>query len=247
MFARSSLSAAIAVAVSAVSFAGDRPVVHTGLHAGRPEIHVLSWDTEGGRRAETNLLRAGKPMGLRVIVDGQWKQGTEFPTRPEPAPSQSTTYRLSLTPKSSLLWKLRPASGSLTMTFSLHGPETSQVKSIEVHFPFDPGVTPVTVLPSQWTDDGSLCLPAVISAPDFGQMLLADSGDHRLKARLEGSRSHKTVDFFVELPALRPGETCVLSLTPVRLPAPQGLARIPTGRERAKDFRTARPVVPKIL
>ena len=153
-------------------------------------------------------------MGLRVKVDGRWKQGTEFPTSPEPAPSKSTTYRLSLTPKASLLWKPSPASDSLTMTFSLQGPDTSQVESIEVLFPFDPGVTPVTVLPSQWADDGSLRLPAVISAPDFGQMLLADRGNRRLKARLEGSRSNKTVDFFVELPALRPGETCILSLTP---------------------------------
>ena len=94
---------------------------------------------------------------------------------------------------------------------------------MKIHFPFDPGVTPVTVLPSQWAEDGSLRLPAVISAPDFGQMLLADSRNRRLKARLEGSRSNKTVDFFVELPLLRPGEACVLSLTPVRLPAPKGL------------------------
>jgi hypothetical protein len=52
---------------------------------------------------------------------------------------------------------------------------------------------------------------------------LADSSNRRLKARLEGSRSNKTVDFFVELPALRPGAACVLDLTPVRLPAPKGL------------------------
>ena len=67
-------------------------------------------------------------------------------------------------------------------------------------------MTPVTVLPSQWADDGSLRLPAVISAPDFGQMLLAESGNRRLRARLEGSRSKTTVDFYVELPALRLGK-----------------------------------------
>ena len=54
-------------------------------------------------------------------------------------------------------------------------------------------------------------------------MLLADSGNRRLKARLEGSRSHKTIDFVVELPTLPSGEKCVMSLTPVRLPAPKGL------------------------
>jgi hypothetical protein len=223
MFTRSLWSLIIGVAVAAGSFAGDDPLVRTELHAGRPEVHVLSWDTEGGRRAETNLLRSGKPVGLQVKVDGPWKQGTEFPASPEPAPSKSTTYRLSVTPKASLLWDSSPASDSLAMTFSLQGLDTSNVESIEVFFPFDPGVTPVTVLPSQWANDGSLRLPAVISAPDFGQMLLADSGRRRLKARLEGSRSNKTIDFVVELPALPSGEKCVLSLTPVRLPAPKGL------------------------
>jgi len=94
MFPRSLWSLMIGVAVVAVSFAGDSPLVRTEMHAGRPEVHVLSWDTEGGRRAETNLLRSGKPVDLRVRVDGRWKQGTEFPTSPEPAPPKSTTYRL---------------------------------------------------------------------------------------------------------------------------------------------------------
>ncbi len=169
MLARSLLFTVIVMAVAATCVAADTVVVRTELHAGRPEINVLSWDTEGGSRAATNLLRSGTPLGLRVKVDGRWKLGTRFPASPEPAPSKSTTYRLSLAPKASLLWNSSPASGSLTMTFSLQGPDTSQVESIEVHFPFDPGVTPVTVLPSQWTDDGSLCLPAVISARILGK------------------------------------------------------------------------------
>ncbi len=32
----------------------------------QPEVGFLSWDTEGGSRAETNLLRPGQPMRLRV-------------------------------------------------------------------------------------------------------------------------------------------------------------------------------------
>ena len=201
----------------------DTPRVHIESRPGRPEVHVLSWDTEGGRRAETNLLRAGQPLGVRVKIDGQWKQGIACSVRAEPAAAKSTAYRLSLTPTASLLWSCSPAADSLTMTFALQGQGTSQVQAVGIHFPFDPGVTPVTVLPGHWADDGSLRLPAVISAPDFGQMLLAAHGQRRLKGRLEGSRAKKTVDFFVELPALQVGEECVLSLTPVRLPAPRGL------------------------
>jgi hypothetical protein len=96
---------------------------------------------------------------------------------------------LSITPKASLLWSSSPASDALTMTFCRQGPEASQVEAVEVCFPFDPAATPVTVLPADWADDGSLRLPAVISAPDFGQMLLAERGNRRLKARLEGSRT----------------------------------------------------------
>jgi hypothetical protein len=216
------LVAAFVVFGTANSLA-DSPRVRMESRPGRPEVHVLSWDTEGGRRAETNLLRSGQPLGLRVKMGGQWKPGTDFPARPEPAASASTAHRLSLTPTASLLWSSKAAADSLTMTFSLQGPGAGRVEAVELLFPFDPGVTPVTVLPSHWADDGSLRLPAVISAPDFGQMLLADGAHRRLKVRLEGSRAKKTVDFVVELPALRAGEACVLSLTPVRLPPPKGL------------------------
>jgi hypothetical protein len=68
-----------------------------------------------------------------------------------------------------------------------------------------------------------LLLPAIISAPDFGQMLLSCEGGANWKARLEGSRAGHTVDLVVEWPGLRDHPTCVLSLTPVHLPAPKGL------------------------
>ena len=109
-----------------------------------------------------------------------------------------------------------------------------QSTTIELLVPFDPRVTPTTVLPSQWDDDGSLRLPAVINAPDFGQMLLSESGGQRLKARLEGSRADKTVDLVVELPPLKSGESCSLNIMPLRLPAPQGLTDRPCGRKHGE-------------
>jgi hypothetical protein len=109
------------------------------------------------------------------------------------------------------------------MSFSVQRPVAARVEGLELVFPFDPGVTPTTVLPSQWADDGSLRLPAVISAPDFGQMVLADAAGRHFSARLEGSRAKKTVDLILELPILRSGEVCTLSLTPLYLPPPEGL------------------------
>ena len=77
-------------------------------------------------------------------------------------------------PAVELLWTVNPTSASLAMTFSQQGAGTDRIEGVELLVPFDPGVTPATVLPSQWDDDGSLRLPAVINAPDFGQMLLSE-------------------------------------------------------------------------
>ena len=110
------------------------------------------------------------------------------------------------------------------MTIASHGTQASTIEAVEVRFPFDPGVTPTTVLPSEWADDGTLQLPAVVSAPDFGQMLLVDSESRHLPGRLEGSRTEKTVDFVVEIALTNANRACSLILTPLRLPAPEGLA-----------------------
>src|SRR6202012_313783 len=93
-------------------------------------------------------------------------------------------------------------------------------------FPFDPGVTPVTILAHAWSDDGHATLPAVLSAPDFGQLLLDDASRSGLTARLEGSRAQHSVDLIVELPPVRAGEFCRLTFTPVILPPPDGMTDV---------------------
>ena len=40
------------------------PVLRLGTHAAKPEISFLSWDTEGGHKARTNLLRPRAGIGL---------------------------------------------------------------------------------------------------------------------------------------------------------------------------------------
>ena len=206
---------------SAVGAGEPRLRIETGQQ--RPEVGFLSWDTEGGSRAETNLLRPGQPMRLRVRSGEQGKPGEDLRLGSIDANPNASTYRLAPAPGVELLWSVSPASASLAMTFSKQGAGADRIEGVELFVPFDPRVTPTTVLPSQWDDDGSLRLPAVINAPDFGQMLVSESGGRRLTARLEGSRADKTVDFVVELPPLKSGESCSLNLTPLRLPAPQGL------------------------
>ena len=90
-------------------------------------------------------------------------------------------------------------------------------------FPFDPRVTPTTILPQTWCEEGCAELPAVLSSPDFGQMLLEDPSHPGLKARLEGSREEHTVDLILELPGVITGERYSLTLTPVYLSPPRGM------------------------
>ena len=190
----------------------------------RPEVTRLSWDTEGGSRTETNLLRSGQPMRLRMRSGGQNKPAGNLSLSSVDVKPSTTTYRLATASAVEWLWGLSPTADSLRMTFTRQAAGASDAEPVELVVPFDPRVTPTTVLPSQWDEDSSWRLPAVINAPDFGQMLLSQTGGQPCRGRLEGSRAEKIVDVTVELPPLKPGESCTLSLTPVRLPAPRGLA-----------------------
>ena len=208
-------------AVTAAAGASGTPTLRVEMDATRALVSVLSWDTEGGDRVRSNLLRA--PLSPRMRVKGEWRAASDLPSTREADGKEGTRYRISVAPDGELLWGIHPAADRLSMTLAGQGAGMGWVEGLQMVFPFDPGVTPTTVLPSEWDEDGSLRLPAVISAPDFGQMLLAESAQRPLKARLEGNREQHTVEFIVELPALAAGETCRLELTPVYLRPPEGM------------------------
>jgi len=186
-------------------------------------VTFLGWDTESGDRVNTNLLRSGTGVSLRVQRDGRWLDASEFPTRQSAEDSKRIRYLLAPTSNSELIWEIHPKRDSLEMKISGRGKDWREVGGVELVFPFEPRVTPTSVLPANWNTDGSLDLPAIISAPDFGQMLLAYKSRVNLKARLEGSRAKHMVDLVVGLPKLREKQKCPLSLTPIHLPAPKGL------------------------
>jgi hypothetical protein len=202
------------------------PVLRLQTAETRAEIAFLSWDTEGGDRAETNLLRSGQGVTSRVRVSGQWLSAAALPTRVEHPTPSSTVFLIAVGTDAELSWSLTSTVNSLTMSIVSRGPQAATIEAIQVIFPFDPGITPTTVLPCQWEDDGILRLPAVISAPDFGQMLLTDPDRRGWQGRLEGSRAEKTVDFIAQLASVSPGETCSLVLTSLQLPAPEGLSDV---------------------
>lgn len=189
----------------------------------RPEVTCLSWDTEGGSRVETNLLRAPHALRLRMRSADPSKTGDGITLRSVDAKPGVTIYRLAA-PDAELSWSIAPAPDSISMQISRKSDAKNADAVVELIIPFDPRVTPTTVLPSVWNEDGTLSLPAVINAPDFGQMLFVETGGQRLKARLEGSRAEKIVDLIVELPLTKANQAYSLKLSPILLPAPEGLA-----------------------
>jgi hypothetical protein len=202
---------------------GVEPILHIETDAKHAWVAVLSWDTEGGKKARTNLLRMNSLLRLRVHVGGKWSTSGDFETRREDSGKGATSYALVISPNAELRWTIYPSPSQLTMTVTGQGSALRNVEAVEMLFPFDPQVTPTTILPQTWCDEGCAKLPAVISSPDFGQMLLEDPAHPGLKARLEGSREKHTVDLILELPGVGSGETYTIRLTPVRLPPPEGV------------------------
>jgi hypothetical protein len=221
---RTFLQACAAAVAATGSTAGMRaqasssgPVLRLEADPQRCLIPVLSWDTEGGDRVRSNLLRS-PGLGLRVWVDNQWFDGTEFPATVQPA-ANGTRYLLQLDERNTLEWNISSSRDGFEMTLSAQRPA-----KVEVVFPFNLRVTPTTVLPAVWHADGHVETPLVISAPDFGQMLLRVAPGGAIKGRLEGfRRPFHMANLILELPPLNENHKYTFSFTPVTLAAPAGL------------------------
>ena len=198
-----------------------KPVLRVETDPQSPAISFLSWDTEGGKQARMNLLRSGSV--IRVCIAGEWLQSEKLPSVGR---SKGGRYRLSPADDITLTWTVEVDDADLSITLAGEGAGLDRVEAVELVFPFDPRVTATTVLPSKWADDGTLRLPALISAPDFGQMYLTvepDTPERRVTGRLEGSRDQITVDFILQLPAPSANTCVTLRLSPWVLPMPEGM------------------------
>ena len=188
----------------------------------RSLVTALSWDTEGGARLHSNLLRKGSGVGLRVRSGGQWREDSTLPASVQTTDGH-TLYRLEVGTQSALEWSISGSTDRLEMIVAAKGREALPPKSVELVFPFDPMVTPTTVLPSRWREDGGFDTPIVISAPDFGQMLVRVTPAGEVTGRLEGSRDNHIVDLVLEFPQLDANRQYKLSFSPVTLAPPKGL------------------------
>ena len=197
------------------------PVVRIKTDPARPLIPFLSWDTEGGKRAEQNLLRDDSQVSLRIQTNGAWRPAEKFPVRR--LEKLGTGYEIEVRPDAKLIWSIRQIDDRLSFGFSSAGRGLDAVTGIEMRFPFNPRLTPTTLLPSAWRQDGSFSLPGIISAPDFGQMLVSPSGSREVKGHLLGNRKQGTADLVLQIPVPAEEQPLRLTLQPVWLAPPEGL------------------------
>jgi len=228
--------------------AGGSSVLRLEADCRTATLPFLSWDTEGGDRAKNNLLRTGislKGRSQGALVDLA-VEGTSHG-------QDEVQFRLAALDRK-IIWTVRTAAdGSFTMQFAAEsrsgkgtvpfssdenrdsppvvrtGGENAAANAgldaLELAFPFSPRMAATVPLPSRWETDGSLRLPAVISAPDFGQMLLNATPGNAVRGRLLGSRAQQTADFMLEMPVPSIGETRTLAFAPLYLPAPAGMQK----------------------
>lgn len=84
-----------AVCLATTPVCGTEPpkaVCRVETDAKLARIPFLSWDTEGGNRAQTNLLRA--PVELRLRSPERWVASKELPARCETLGNGGTRYNL---------------------------------------------------------------------------------------------------------------------------------------------------------
>jgi hypothetical protein len=197
------------------------PVLHASADPSQPLISFLSWDTEGGDRVRRNLLRS-PGVHLRIRPGPEWLEATELASTAQGL-ADGMRYSFKLPHDGTFSWEILMVHGGLTMSFAASGSGISRLGDIELVFPFDPAVTPTTVIATEWYDDGSFASPLIISAPDFGQMLLECTPNDRIAGRLTGSQFPHTVDLSIRLPPVAAEKPVTITLKPLVHEAPAGL------------------------
>ena len=203
----------------------DQPTVKIRCETleGVPGLGFLSWDTEGGNRVDENLLVPNSGVSLYAQVGDDWQPLTDVTVAQDPGTIRQV-YQLS--PETQLTWltTVAPKEGAvLTMQFSLNGPLPAGMSGFRLLLPFNPRVTPTTAIPNQFDAEGGYSLPAIVSAPDFGQMVLVEKSGLPTDGLLLGNRAEKFVHLILGLPLNDVSRETTLTLTPLYLDPPDGL------------------------
>lgn len=186
----------------------------------RPGFSFLSWDSEGSTQTKHNLLRAGAAGVFQVQAGGKWVDGRPFVLH---AGADDGSVALGSNGAKELVWTVRPEGGGMIWSLKNVGAGPGTIGGIRVTLPFNPLMAATTVLPAAWLPPDGFGFPAVLTAADFGQLLMQPRGSKPVKGFLTGRRRPGLIDVAFEIPAPDAGETIELTFSPWRLPAPAGV------------------------
>lgn len=165
----------------------------------------LGWDSEGGNKADLNLLRATAVLtaGGVAVTD---------PPVIDSSRDGSVTAQFS-----EVLMTTTHEGGGFSFSFQSKGPEL-----VELRMPFRSALAAVTVIGGEWDSAGRVHPPFLINAPDIGLMKVSASPADAGSATLTGRREKREVDLAL-VSTLKEGETVRWSFEPVRMDPPSGL------------------------
>jgi hypothetical protein len=202
--------------------AGETPVPVLRLEAtsDRAAILALSWDTEGGGRGRTNLLR--HPVHLQAVVNGRTVAPADALAgchRPGPTVLR---YTVAVARGVKVIWEIDTTHPVWSMTFSWQGSDCDGLTALRLVFPFDAAATPTTFITEHWRDADRLSLPGMLCAPDLGAYTVKAGAP--LEGHLTGRPQDKVVELVLELPVQTAEPACILRFEPVVLPTPTGVS-----------------------
>jgi len=185
---------------------------------GVPGFSFLSWDTEGNVQTKLNLLRSGAGVPFQVETNGKWVDGKPFVV----GGATEGTVELGAAGRAELRWSARTNGAGMVWSLANLG-NTGTISRIRITLAFNPRMAATTVLPARWLPPDGFALPAVLSAADFGQLLVRQTGTNTVTGRFTGSRPAGVIDMAFEIPAPPAGQAVTLDFAPWQLPLPKGV------------------------
>lgn len=178
-------------------------------------INKIGWDTEKTGKEKINLLKS--PVKMLFLKDG--------------IPAESVTrinkkafavqYQYLLPDKQWVNWEIAVRNGKMQMAIEVSKKILSVLDTIQIVFPFDPTIAVTSVISSKWKDR-KFMTPAILSAPDIGQLLISSKELPMLSGKMEGSRSKKWLTTTLEVVPDQKQKFYTIDFTAVRLPIPKG-------------------------
>jgi hypothetical protein len=178
-------------------------------------INKIGWDTEYTGKEKINLLK--HPVQLSFLKNGV-AAGYSASVHKK---AFAVRYHYTFTNKQWVNWDIMVRNGKMQMTIEVSKEIHSVLDTIEMIFPFDPTIVVTSIISSEW-EGKKFVTPAILSAPDIGQLLISCKQLPKLSGRMEGSRSKKWLSTILEITPDKAQTTIyTIDYTPVRLPMPE--------------------------